>query len=63
MIRLRIGPLDLAVGEVGEDRLGDLVRCVGLSGLTPWECFCKNWTSEPDGSILNRIHEMPGLNP
>ena len=33
-----------------------------LSGLTPYECICKIWTSEPDRFIINPIHQMPGLN-
>ena len=33
-----------------------------LSGLAPYEYFCKIWTSEPDRFILNPIHHMPGLN-
>lgn len=31
-------------------------------GLMPCECICKVWTSEPDRSILDPIHQMPGLN-
>ncbi|WBU54801.1 IS481 family transposase [Paracoccus sp. SCSIO 75233] len=37
-------------------------RLKTLSGLTPYECICKIWTSEPDRFILNPIHQMPGLN-
>ena len=37
-------------------------RLETLSGLTPYEYICKIWTSEPDRSILNPIHQMPGLN-
>ena len=37
-------------------------RLKTLSGLTPYEYICKIWTSEPDRSILNPIHQMPGLN-
>jgi hypothetical protein len=33
-----------------------------LGGLTPYEYICKVWTSEPDRSILDPIHQMPGLN-
>jgi hypothetical protein len=33
-----------------------------LNGLTPFEYFCKVWTSEPDRFTLNPIHHMPGLN-
>ncbi len=36
-------------------------RLTALSGLTPYEYICKNWTSEPDRFILNPIHQMPGL--
>jgi hypothetical protein len=31
-------------------------RLKTLGGLTPYECICKVWTSEPDH------HQMPGLN-
>ena len=37
-------------------------RLKTLSGLTPYECICRIWTSEPDRFILNPIHQMPGLN-
>jgi hypothetical protein len=33
-----------------------------LSDLTPYEYICKIWTSEPDRSIFNSSHQMPGLN-
>lgn len=32
------------------------------SGLTPYEYLCKIRTSEPERSIFNPIHQMPGLN-
>jgi transposase InsO family protein len=37
-------------------------RLKTLSGLTPYEYICKIGTSEPDRFILNRIHQMRGLN-
>jgi len=37
-------------------------RLKTLSGLTPYEYFCKIWTSEPDRFTLNLIHQMLGLN-
>ncbi|NYD89106.1 hypothetical protein [Sphingomonas melonis] len=33
-----------------------------LSGLTAHEYIAKIWTSEPDRFIVNRLHDMPGLN-
>lgn len=33
-----------------------------LSGLTPCEFICKEWTSEPERFNINPIHRMPGLN-
>ncbi len=33
-----------------------------LGGLTPYDYICNIWTSEPDRSILDPIHQMPGLN-
>ncbi len=33
-------------------------RLKTLSGLTPDEYICKIWTSEPDRSILNPIHQI-----
>ena len=37
-------------------------RLKTLKGLTPYEFICKSWTSEPNRSRLNPIHQMPGLN-
>ncbi len=37
-------------------------RLKTLTGLTPYEFICKQWTSEPDRFIINPIHQMPGLN-
>ncbi|PTW46639.1 hypothetical protein C8N38_111123 [Rhodovulum kholense] len=37
-------------------------RLKALSGLTPYEYICKIWASEPDGFIVDPIHQMPGLN-
>ncbi|MEM9429180.1 MAG: integrase core domain-containing protein, partial [Pseudomonadota bacterium] len=37
-------------------------RLKTLSGLTPYDDICKIWTSEPDRSIVDPIHQMPGLN-
>jgi hypothetical protein len=37
-------------------------RLKTLSGLTPYEYIPKVWTSEPDRFIVNRVHQMPGLN-
>ena len=37
-------------------------RLKALGGLTPYECICKIRTSEPDRSIIDPIHQMPGLN-
>ncbi len=37
-------------------------RLKTLGGLTPCEFICKQWNSEPDRSIINPIHQMPGLN-
>ncbi len=37
-------------------------RLKTLSGLTPYQYICKIWTSEPERSILNPIHQRPGLN-
>ena len=34
-------------------------RLEALSGLTPYEYIAKIWTSEPDRSIVNPIHQMP----
>ena len=33
-----------------------------FGGLTPYDCICKIWTSEPDRFILAPIQQMPGLN-
>jgi hypothetical protein len=33
-----------------------------LGGLTPYECICKIWTSEPGRFILSPIGQMPELN-
>jgi len=33
-----------------------------LGGPTPYEYIRKIWTSEPERSILDPIHQMPGLN-
>jgi hypothetical protein len=37
-------------------------RLKTLGGLTPPQYICKIWTSGPATSILNPIHQMPGLN-
>ena len=37
-------------------------RLKTLSGLTLYEYICKIWIFEPDQSILNPIHQIPGLN-
>ena len=37
-------------------------RLKTLCGLTPYEYICKVWTSDPDRSIVNPIHQRPGLN-
>ena len=37
-------------------------RLKTLKGLTPYEFICKKWTEEPDGFILNPIHQIPGPN-
>jgi hypothetical protein len=37
-------------------------RLKTLGGLTPCEYICKIWSSEPDRSILDPIHQMAGLN-
>ena len=37
-------------------------RLKTLKGLTPYEFICKCWTSEPERSMLNPLHQMPGLN-
>ena len=37
-------------------------RLKTLKGLTPYEFICKCRTSQPERSILNPIHQMPGLN-
>ncbi|MEM9427901.1 MAG: IS481 family transposase, partial [Pseudomonadota bacterium] len=37
-------------------------RLKTLSGLTPYDCICKIWTSETDRPIVDPIHQMPGLN-
>lgn len=37
-------------------------RLKTLAGLTPYEFLCKIWTSEPQRSNLNPIHQMPRLN-
>ena len=37
-------------------------RLKTLSGLAPYEYIGRIWTSEPDRSTLNPIHQMPGLN-
>lgn len=36
-------------------------RLKTLGGLTPYKYICKIWTSDPDRSILDPIHQMPGL--
>ncbi|MEM9430081.1 MAG: IS481 family transposase, partial [Pseudomonadota bacterium] len=28
----------------------------------PYDYICKIWTSEPDRSVVDPIHQMPGLN-
>lgn len=37
-------------------------RLKTFGGLTPDECICKIWTSEPDRFTLDPVHQMPGLN-
>lgn len=37
-------------------------RLKTLKGLTPYEFICKRWTIEPQRSIVNPIHQMPGPN-
>ena len=37
-------------------------RLKTLGGLTPYGYICKNWTSEPDRSILDPTHKTPGPN-
>jgi transposase InsO family protein len=37
-------------------------RLKALKGLTPCEFICKRSASEQDRSIINPIHQMPGLN-
>ena len=37
-------------------------RLKTLTGLTPYEFICKQWTVEPERFTLNSIHQMPGLN-
>jgi hypothetical protein len=65
------------LGHIGKGRLpfygqADFRRHAGnkrqrsqpfrLGSLTPYDCICRIWTSEPDRFILNPIHQMPGLN-
>ncbi|MEM9431544.1 MAG: IS481 family transposase, partial [Pseudomonadota bacterium] len=33
-----------------------------LTGLTPSEYICKIWTPEPHRSLVDPLHQMPGLN-
>ena len=37
-------------------------RLKTLKGLTPYEFFCKAWTSQPQRFKLNPLQQMPGLN-
>ena len=37
-------------------------RLKTLCGLTPYEYIAESWTSEPHRFIVDRIHQMPGLN-
>ena len=37
-------------------------RLKTLGGPTPYEYIRKIWTSEPGRSVLDPIHQMPGLN-
>ncbi|MGH8390383.1 MAG: IS481 family transposase [Pseudomonas sp.] len=37
-------------------------RLKRLKGLTPYECICKCWTTEPKRFKLNPLQDMPGLN-
>ena len=37
-------------------------RLKTLSGLTPYEFICKQWTDEPEFFKIDPIHQMPGLN-
>jgi transposase InsO family protein len=37
-------------------------RLKTLRGLTPYEFIYKIWTTEPERSRINPIHQMPGLN-
>ena len=37
-------------------------RLKTLKGLTPFECICKSWTSQPERFILNPLQQMPRLN-
>ena len=37
-------------------------RLKTLKGLTPYEFICKAWTSDPNRSTLDPLHQMPGLN-
>jgi hypothetical protein len=33
-----------------------------LRGVTPYECICRSWTSQPERFKLNPPQKMPGLN-
>jgi hypothetical protein len=37
-------------------------RLKTLKGLTPYECICKAWASQPERFTLNPLQQMPGLN-
>ncbi|GBR53346.1 transposase [Gluconobacter sphaericus NBRC 12467] len=37
-------------------------RLKTLNGLTPYECVCKLWNSEPEKVIVNPSHQSMGLN-
>ncbi|MCU9850088.1 hypothetical protein OEZ60_19000 [Defluviimonas sp. WL0024] len=32
-----------------------------LSGLAAYQCNCRVWISDPDGFIVDPIHQVPGL--
>ncbi|TWG67334.1 integrase-like protein [Aminobacter sp. J44] len=37
-------------------------RLKTLNGLTPYEFFCKTWTSQPERFRLDPLQQMPGPN-
>jgi hypothetical protein len=60
LVALAVERLVMRDGDLAAVNFGRRLKT--LSGLTPYEYICKQWTSEPERFRLNPIHQMPGLN-